>query len=315
MLIIAVTEKANHLQGLPLKYSQRDLAFASYYLSERVQTLKNFLDLNCRIISEGTLQEELTTAPLRTSPNLILWEEQFVLFDMFEKVTWETVIFLYALATSLTKEKTFAEVIAYVEQRKVTDAIVADAIYNLREKVRNEARKKIELVPYFNYKEFIKETNKIKGDFKVKARRWGSKVAMEIDNVKLGNEKEGYIIYNKIIIFLNDWQLDGYMLRFTEFDFSSYWNFPHVILHPFLEVPLCRNDVLMWHNPQHYKEFAELIYSIATEYDEYQGNESVQNIVQNFQILRKIWNGNRYEAENRLELSKMIFSEFSQETK
>lgn len=309
MITIAVTEKANHIQGFPLTYSRRDLAFASYYLSERVTALKNFLDLNCRIISNEALQEELSTAPQRTLSNLILWKEQFIVFDMFEEVTWETIILLYSLFTSLTKEKTFSDVIAYIEQKKIDNAIVTDALTNLRMKVREEARKRIELVPYFNYKEFIKEANKIKGDFKVRAKQWGSKVAMEIDDVKLGNDKEGYIIYNKIVIFLNRWELDGYMLRFTEFDFSSYWNFPHVILHPFLEVPLCRNSCLMWHNPQHYKEFAEMIYESATEYGEHQGNRFVEDIVQDFQVLRKLWNSNRYEISNRIELSKAIFSE------
>ena len=134
----------------------------------------------------------------------------------------------------------------------------------------------------------------------IKAYAHKEYVICEFNRVKLGNETEGYIIYNKIIVILKRLAIHGYMIRFHEFDYSSYWN-TDVLLHPHLQLKSYGKVFELG-------KFARELKKMVRKYDQENNLISVSKIIDTFQAKRMTYGSMKFFVRDRTELSKKLFN-------
>jgi hypothetical protein len=306
MKIILISKSSSVAVGESLPpISVGDLATASLILNERVSSLKLFLHTKCRLIDEADLQSLLKDSPSLVSKPFIIWKdrEQAVFTDSLKRIDWEIILKLWILASSGSPQRNFKEVVAFIENQKMLRAHQSQIIEELYRSIKEFSFSDTQTFNFFNVEKFLKVCkNKA-----IKALSHNDKVVVEFSDVKLGSDKEGFILYDKIIIFVKDWKIDGFSLRFKEFDYSSYWEV-QLNLHPKIAVPICFNDFLSF-VPKDYEIFAESIKDAATVYTG-TGLATIDQIILKFNDLRKIWNQNKLSGLDRVTLSKQIFNEY-----
>jgi hypothetical protein len=302
---VLVTEgMTSEYLGEGITFSHSQLAQSSIMLKESVRNLDRFLSFNCKVISHDTLQELLREVPQLTTSEFLKWEDKLIVFCSNPDVTWEDINRLWVLANSLDFTTGIKRVITFNENAKMKMAVIRMKVEQLRIEILHAVNNNKDVLNYFNHNRFMAECKKQKILMSVVK----GTVCMEFKIIKLGNESEGFIIYDKIFIFVRDWHIDGFLLRFSDFDFSSYWNIPY-ILHPYLSVPYGYNHHLQFLPENSYEVYVRAIADEVTKYFPETGFKQVRAIVTDFQELRKYYNGLKYKTENRSELSKLIFNE------
>lgn len=158
---------------------------------------------------------------------------------------------------------------------------------------------------FFNVKECVRLARR----HKFKAWHHTDKAFLELRNVNLGDKQSGYMIYNKIIVVLKDWKIDGFLLRFNNFDYSSYWNI-EAIVHPRLLTPFCHMDFGMTiaSRQSDMDGFLLALKDSITEHRPARYIKSLPEITQGFMRYRSLWATHRFLTNDRTELSKEIFS-------
>lgn len=303
-MIIAVTKSINSFSGSPLVFNMQDLATSSFCLKEDGLKLIKFLNYHCIEISKETLIELQSTYPVvETHFSYINLGDIFIYIAT--EVNWETINILWALRSSLDKIVSLRRVISNNEDNKITLYQYQQLSNEYLQKLSNF---KVTDSPYFNALRFLSSCKLLK----IKTKITNKKIAMYFDNVKLGNNSEGQLLYNQIIVIIDgEGLIDGFLLYFNDFAFSSYWNLP-IILHPYLSVGCAFNQSLSFINRNDIS-YAEAIRDTVQNYTPNSGIKSISSILLDFQVLRKLWYGLKDSVDEK-ELNKFIFTEFNHRT-
>jgi len=285
-----------------LEVSSRDLAISSICLNESVLTLKAFIK-KCLIIDEAEMNRLLGRPTTKLVKSYIVWEDGSILL-LLNGNNWEVLNILYSLhSVPKVTHQLYQRVIAFNESRRMEMALYKKTLDDYKIKLTNHILNFYsEQVHYFNAKKLVRLA-KVMG---INASLNEDKVLFRYKDIEYASA-EGSIFYNEIFVFIKDFQIDGFMLRFQDFDFSTYWNIP-VVLHPFLAIPYGFNNNLDFLPPQNYQMFAEAINEAVTGKVEggKTGFKDVRLLIQDFQDLRRIWASNKMRAQERIELSKLI---------
>lgn len=241
--------------------------------------------------------------PTHIGDEVVLWSNKIIVTkDDLED--WEYINFIYPLLVGQEKIGIISRIVS-TNSRIKTELRYHNMILL---QLRSELNKKSEdlywkTVIFFDPEEFRKALKK----YRIKSSIFEDKIVLEFNNIKIGNDEEGYIIYTKILLFLKDWKIDGFMFKFKNFDYSSYWNLD-IILHPYLEVPLGFNEVLTWLPANEYNIYVQSLVEMVTQYMPTSGRDAtLKNTITRFNKYRKLWNTLRYDYKTRLELSQAIF--------
>jgi hypothetical protein len=255
----------------------------------------------CLIIDQTELSRLLIKPTLEVKKEYIIWEDgNIALFIKYGG--WNVLNMLYAFhSVPVPSAKMYQKVIAFNESRSLEMGLYDNTmkIYTRKLTIHN-LNFYSEQLPYFNARKLVRLA-KAMG---INASLNGEKVLFRYKDIKYAS-KEGSIFYNEIFVFIKDFQIDGFMLRFDAFDFSSYWNIP-VILHPYLATPYGFNSHLDFLPPQNYQAFAKAIDRMVIGDLEGTGFKDIRLLIQDFQDLQRIWAGNKMRAIERIELSKLI---------
>jgi hypothetical protein len=321
--MLLITKKAE--LGVAAKTTAENLAISAYILKENINVLKKFADNHIRILVQEQIGLNLMSEkPRGISANFVFWSnEKFLLVEPFlfksseNGLSWEELSLAWILFNTTTDllNEVFIKSVNDIGATRMLLIEQNMEIAGLYSKMIEVRQKKIGAkygVDYFNVSKFLKSCK----DQKIKAKVISNgKVLLSYQDIILGNDKEGKIIYNNINILVYDWRIDGFNIRFKDFDYSSYWNLPFITLHPYLSVPYCFNQLLTWLNWQDYDDFAESINIAVTQYHSESGIKYIRDIVDDIQELRKIWNNLRTDIElisDRKRLSKKIFETYGQ---
>jgi len=297
-MIILVTNRRGH-KFKSLEFTSRDLAISSICLNETVVTLKAFIK-KCLIINQAELNRLLIKPTAKIEREYIVWEDDNIVF--FAKYTnWEILNILYTFySVPKVSRETLQGVISFNESRSMEIALYSTTLRNFKHKlVEHVLNFYSEQHHYFNANKLIRLAKAMGID----ASLVDDKVLLKYKNIEY-TSAIGSIFYNEIFIFIKNFQINGFMLRFKDFDFSSYWNIP-VVLHPYLLVPYGFNNHLSFLPPQDYKAFIYGVNDMIKGGSE-AGLTTLQLIIQDFQDLRRIWGSNKMRAKERVELSKLI---------
>ncbi len=282
--------------------SKGALAIAAVALKTPVKALEVILT-NCWIIDSNYLAMLVNIqTPKYIGDQVILWDNKIVISK--ELRDWEYINFIYPLLVVNNK----LEVIKRITS--VNNAIKTDLqYYNIKlVQLRSEIIDKSEdiyrhTIEFFDSEEMIKSFKKLR----VKVSLFEGRVVAEFNNIKLGNDEEGYLMYRKIFLFIKDWKINGYVYNFKNFDYSSYWDLD-IRLHPYIVTPYGFNEVMTWMPKHDYNMYAKALVEMTTLYMADSGtNGGLHNIIKSFNQYRKLWNGLRYNYNNRTELSQAIF--------
>lgn len=298
-MIILVTNRRGH-KFKSLDFTSRDLAISSICLNESVVTLKLFAK-HCLLIDNKEVARLYQKPTIEVTKELIIWEDGNIVF--FTKyIDWRILNVLYGLHSIPTpSSKMLRRTIAFNESRSMEIALYSETLKAYQQKLTGHILNFYsEQLHYFNARKLVRIAKVLKID----ASQTQDKVLFKYKDVKYATE-EGSMFFNEIFVFIKDFKIDGFMFRFDDFDFSSYWNIP-VILHPFLAVPFGFNSNLDFLPPQNYGAFAEAVDKMVRADIEGTGFKDMRELIQDFQDLRRIWAGNKMRAKERIELSKLI---------
>lgn len=284
-------------------FDSTSLAISALNLVTPIKELKNF---EKRIIVTKSIPAELMEDRVRYTDNThVFWETRFSVFHA-HKPDWYLLNKLYIMDATGDYHKG------------------KDKSFEINQKVRIEFQKQQALmktlrdsmiaiegfysagVPqFFNVKECL---NIARRKYKFKGWIHEDKVFLELRDVHLGDNSSGIMIYNRIIIVLKDWKIDGYLLRFNNFDYSSYWNM-EAIVHPRLLAPYCYMDFGMTiaSKQSNMDAFLETLKTSITEYIPTRSLKSLPEITNDFMRYRSLWATHRFLTNDRTELSKEIF--------
>ena len=292
----------NTYKAKPINFTSEDLAISSLCLGEEIKLLEKF-SKKCFELDEVTYNALLLNNEAEFNSTYVKISNQIIIF--IDLLDWEALNLLYTLDNVSNKLEIIKEVKAFNEDRRLTMLVYKQETEELLAKMYKAKIEWQPTIPFFNIQKAVREFRKV--GFKIKIRE--NKILLTLTNVKIGNDYEGYLIYNNIHLFIKDFTIDGFLLRFDNFDFSSYWNIPF-ILHPFLSVPHGFNNKLAWIPKQNYTLFAQSLYELCTNYSVNESNQigflSIAEIISHFQDLRILWNGNKFKITDRLKLSKAI---------
>jgi len=300
--------------GEPLSLNLKDLAKSSLMLREEVKTLQHFVENSVNIITEETFQIMLREIPLITKRFLICWEDKFILITDLNG--WELLNTAYAMykTPNAAKEQVHNDTIAFNENYKLEIAAATIVMNQLKEKHRNLIKQAIwkRSINYFDADKFMtafrQRINSSDQKAKYSYNKETGEITLEFENIKIGNEAEGYVVYHKILLFLTGWNISAYILRFNNFDYNSCWGVP-VTLHPALSIDTFtteRIDEIL----DDYNSYVNAIFENIYKYDPSNSFQTIEKIQERLFILRKLWNQLRYKETKRIELSKMIFNNY-----
>lgn len=289
--------------GSPLELSEGDIAESALCLRESARVLKLFLK-KCRVITLEELQALAIKHPPRrdkiTSTKISL--NGIGTVYIIPELNWQGLNLLYALATSPTTDVSSVE--RFNEQRVLNFSIYRARINALHQEITALSREKREVIPYFNIDKFRRACRKQKIKTSIQS---DSSVLLEFPKVTIGDEEWGKVKYERIFVFVKDWMISGYVLRFKNFDFSSSWNIDGVKLHPYLDTPYNFNHTLTWISAQSYEDF---VWSIkdSVHCHNYKGGGfiTISELVESVNEMRYIWNQLRDDNLGRKELSKEV---------
>lgn len=293
--------------------SEGDYAIVSNYLRrETVKSIKEIVS-SCYIVKSinepikntnfigRTLQQNMIISypddNVSETPNIYL---EFP--DTIE--SWAILLFVYISSSNRKPSELPKDILYYTQiyhdwkmDRERMVAASNNYKLSLRSYIKRIEPPQNDEYPYINNNILNKELNKRK----IKSFIHNDLVICEFTNVKVGNEQEGYLIYNKIIVIIKNFVIEGFMFRFEGFDYSSYWNIP-ISLHPNLAIGLPSEFMF----PDVY---AKSLKDLVTVYKPNQSIISISDIIADFQNRRKLWATNRFLIKDRTQLSKFIFSE------
>lgn len=278
-----------------VQFSLRDYCIASLSLNVSIDELRVF-SKQLKVIDDIEYFALTQNETQQITKSFILFQDKIlVLFP--DVINWSTLITAYALSHSTTIDESLIQ-----EIKDSLEFTKLNLQTFLLQKDKYESDLKEHKYNLFRPLEFF-DAEKLVLEFEDKAdsvKIVSNKVVVSYKNIKIGNDVDGYLTYNDIIVFISKFRIDGFLLRFDNFDYSSYWNFP-IILHPVLSVPYGRNNILEFIPANNYSIFAEVITETVKD-----NSNSMAVIIEDFQMLRKLWNQNKVSITDRLELSKAI---------
>lgn len=281
-----------------ITYGLKDLAISSICLRERVTELEFFVKRLVQL-SDAEYNILMTSETIRITKDYVLFKDGTLLV-FTDSLDWKTLNILYGLYNSSDKEETLKEIKSFNEVKNLDLITYSHTLEKFQLEALSFRKSFVNELEFFNTNKFLRELK----NRDIKAELYNNKVKILFENVKLGNEHEGYMSYNSIILFIKSFSIEGYMLRFDNFDYSSYWKIP-VILHPYLSTPFGFNNCLEYLPPNDYKTFVDALITLVKNYHN-TGYKTLTQIIEDFQDLRILWNDLKSRSEDRIELSKMI---------
>lgn len=297
MLKVLISNEDNDTVVFPM----RDLAIASINLKETITNLE-FFARRLVVLSEAEYSILMTTQTTHISKDYITFKDGTLLVFV-ESFDWRTLTILYGLFNSSDKNETLKEIKSFNELKHLDLVTYSHLLEKFQLEVLQFRKGFVNELEFFNANKLIEELRKRN----VHAELYNNKVKVLFENVKVGNEHEGYMTYNNIILFIKSFAIDGFLLRFDNFDYNSYWKIP-VVLHPYLNTPLGYNNCLEYLSPNDYSGFANFLINNIKEYHG-TGYKTMTRIIEDFQDLRILWNDMKARSEDRIELSKMIIKQ------
>lgn len=276
----------------------KDYAFSSKFLSISVVEIKRRLN-HIYPIDEKDVQTLVTVPPfpLIANKNIVTWlDGSFIIFTPNSNIDFPILNLIIALQGSNNKEKIFKEISALNSKISQDMMYLNSYVLQYADNIRKVAEKYRD-VPYFDYLMFIQALKRKR----VKYSTYGKGIYLIFNNIKVGSDQSGYILYNKIHLFMDEWSIFGFNFEFTNFDYSSMWGIEDIVLHPHLTT--IYNFI-----GDDYNLFVDNIIYNVKEYRFDTAILKMSYIVDNFNKYRKLWNSLKNSISDRNELSKTMFT-------
>lgn len=287
--------------GNSIDFSIKDYAVASYRLRVNQKSLKN---LDIRILDNETYQDIINFYPPdNIGGKYYLRKNKYYLIFFVNAIDkYKILMKAYVMDKTLTPKEESDKLDAYFYEIQQNLSLYNTKFQQLVA-AQKELKKENGRFYFFNADNFMNKV-RTKG---YKASIYKDLASIEFNNIKVGNENEGYLLYNKIIIFIKNFKIDGYLLRFEHFDFSSYWNMDEVSFHPNIQLPYGYNEQLSYLPEDDMDMYVESLISLVKDYK--RNNGRMKSIIEDFNLCRKLWSSLKYDIEDRRKLSKAILKE------
>jgi len=253
--------------------SSKILNIETNYIKERLK--------NVYVIDSNILVSLLpkTPLPIHVNRHLVLWEEKYAFSTV--NISWETLNIIMALSGNSNKIEAYNSMID--KNIKVKQDIMYLSVQLQEISARINEFNKSQVYEYFDQTLFRQILRKKK----IRNTISNGKIVINLSNIKIGNDSDGYIVYNKVKLYISKWNvLDGYSLHFNNFSYSSFWNIKDVVLHPTLYTPYYLGLPII---DISYELYIDNMLNIAMGKSK-DSIISIPNIIRNYNRYRRIWN-------------------------
>lgn len=318
---IYITSGVNTAGGYNPSVGLNTFAAVSLYLNEEVDKLTDFISRVIILSNESfvhIMSAKSQNERVVTKTHITFSDKSMIFFRDLENDTfdWTLLIELYAVFSSFKSNQ--AEVTKRIRSfcdSKLLDQATNRQAFNMYvNNIRSLIYNKKETFSYFSPISFEKTLKKAGVKYSIDSDR----IVLQFDDILIGNDDVGHMSYKNIYLFISDWSIDAYTLRFDDFDYTSKWDIKGVILHPYLSVPylfnsVLDNDIFGWFDYQNYDLFLDMIIGsvYAKDYISDAGFASMDDIVRIFHRCKKLWNHLKHEEKQRIKLSQRIFQEIT----
>ena len=289
----------------PSEVSLLTYAQTSRILNLEVKHIKDRLK-NVYVVDEETISNLTATPPFPyyIKNDIILWEDMFIT-RVNGFLNWECLNILIGLSGSIIQLRYYKDILDMNMQIQQDMMYLSVQLSEISAKINAFTRKKSK----FNYIDILLARQILKKKKVRSSIHRNGRLVIDLPNVKIGNDREGYIIYNNIYIYISKWgTIDGYILQFNNFSYSSFWKMQDIILHPFLFEPYYMKMPYLETSQEAY---IDNLVSLAKgePYNDLELHPvPIDNIIKDFNIYRRIWNGIRDpRLEDSMESYKKIF--------
>ncbi len=306
--------KSNQTAKKTVQFDTRDYALVSLYLDIDIPTLK---EMNSKVepISARKANElkKLKTFTVFDSNDVYQKFEDNTFLFRTKRTDWVSLLFLYVIDISPEPD---IKALSKFCRKKVDFFKEADIL------AQNHRRESYDLrlkyagnFPIFKFAKLQKACKK----FRIECTQMeNGKIALTWKNVKMGNEKEGYVIYPRIILLVDTlFRVHRYIVSFKEFYYDSDWGILEFALHPNMDGDVFnygRNYYLEWLDISNYDMMIKGYDSLVREYNDYSCQSPLQ-ISMTYRRLREVWKGMSPDLAYKIKAEKLFKDILSATTK
>jgi hypothetical protein len=276
-------------------FSERDYAISAYALQENIQVLKRFVkDYGFIPLDEEAFTQLMSSGEAKEVNKYYIVLRNKIIFFV-EELNWKSLNIIFSVFNALNRKKALESALEYNLNISSTLAVLKakhEEVIREVDKAREELNKAIK---FFNLNKFLQICSNESIETKVTANN----IILKFKDIQF-DCAEGSIFYNQILVEIKDLKIEGYVLKFNDFTYSTYWNLPFK-LHPFLDVPYGRNNFLAFMPHNDYATFIRELKSCVIA-----PNGEGRDIIQTYLDLQKLWGIYKDEYTDEMELSKKI---------
>jgi len=287
-------------------FQRLDYAIAAYKLKETIPALKIFvkrLELLERDDATNMILNYAGNIETHHSYILIKEDKKFediIFFYKIDKLNWEVLCGAYILFNSFAKQRDalYEEYLNYVRIERISQVQYQKKLEDFKKELISYNDNGIR---FFNHKKFhnVLRKNKTKL-FHVSYDDEAKASIITFKNVELGNEEQGIIKYEKIILYIQDWSIIRYKLVFSDFIYDTKdVELSKIILHPYLKL-MSLYPLHEWIKLGDYESFGLFLFGLVTEYKDNKTIEGIiplSEIIKNYFDLRYLWSQKRIKPK------------------
>jgi len=297
--------KSNQIAKKTIQFDTKDYALASVYLDIDITTLRT---LNSKI-------EPITTRKaneLKKLKTFTAFDKQDV-YQKFEdntflfrtkRIDWVSLMFLYVIDISSEPD---IQMLSKFCKGKLDFFREAKILFQTQYREYGELRQKYAgSFPIFKFPKLQKACKKLKIDCQQMAN---GRTALTWKDVKVGDDKLGYVIYSRIILLIDSsFRVCRYIIGFKEFYYDSEWGILEKSLHPNIDADIFnygRNHHLEWLDRANYQMMVEGYDEVIRNYHEFSAQTPVQ-VSYTYRSLREIWKGMNPDLGYKIKAEKLF---------
>jgi hypothetical protein len=281
-----------------ISFSERDYAISAYALQENITILKRFVRENGFIpLTDEAYGQLMSSGEAKeVTKNYILLKNKMIFF--IDNLDWKALNIIYSVYNAFNRKEALQCVLDYNFNISTSFGVLTAKYREIIKEIDNTRNEFSKSIKFFNLNKFMQ----ICSNEGIDAESTPSGIFLKFKDIQL-DYIDGSIIYDKIIVCVKDLMIDGYVLEFSNFSYSSYWNLPFK-LHSFLDIPYGKNNYLAFLPQNDYITFVrELKSAILSTAD------NSDNIVSTYLDLQKLWGIYKDEYKDNIQLSKRINNE------
>lgn len=283
--------------GEAVKVSPSFLAIASKMLNLPVRDLRVFMKRVKQLDKDRLIKLVSEETTLHSFSNCVIFESGKIVASGAE-LDWKIICLMYVLANSSDLAVSYRDVMVYIENRSLSMTLLQDELTRHREALKT-LHKQVDASYTFFSAELLSKA----------CKKAGMSAKTEGDLCIVSSKQPlrlGAMEYEKITLYISNWQIKSFMIEFNEFDYYSD-DHRSIRLHPnlFCSALPYGDKAELGYCIGYYEQYAETLSKLFM-IDNPNAGGALVPIKNTFDGLLRLWNDLHYSVKDRRELSQRI---------